>query len=124
VCCRPIRNAEIICMQRINDETPFLFLTNEPGGTQNAEVMRDIDDLDVQKIGKFSNVLRSFPETLDDPNPIGFRDRLEQIRALLHLNFITHCGFQPCGKMKDRGAGANSVPEEDAFSDARTILSG
>ena len=86
-------------------------------------MVRHIDDLHIEHGRELGHISRSFPKGLDDPNSVGFRDRLEQLCAIINLNFVTHADFNLAEKMKDcLSVIAISVPNRTQQSDACTTL--
>ena len=53
-------------MQRIDDEAAVLDILHEAGVTQDAEMVRNVDDLRVQQRRQFADIVRPPPQHADD----------------------------------------------------------
>src|SRR5438477_3096790 len=81
---------EDLRVQRVDDEPAVLLVLHQPGLPQHAQVVRDVDDLDVEQLGQLGHVLRAGPQALDDADAVGLGNRLQQLGTLLGLLRVGH----------------------------------
>ncbi len=86
-----------IGMQAIDDETPLLFVLHEACVAQDAEMVRDVDDLGVEQGGQFADIAGAAAETVDDPQSFRVRQGSEGAGAAIGLQWLAHDTLHPMG---------------------------
>src|SRR5262249_19447668 len=81
-------------MQRVDDVFTSLLVLHQPGVSQHAQVMRDVDQLAAQQFGQLSDVLWTGLQALNDLQTVRLAERLEIAGADVGLQLIVHGIFQ------------------------------
>jgi hypothetical protein len=81
-----------IGVKRVDDEFALFLVKDQTGMTKDAEMMRDIGDVDAEQIGESADVLGTGLETLNDLQPFRIGQRLEPFGTFTGLEVVLHGG--------------------------------
>lgn len=70
------------------DEATVLRILDEPGVTEDGQVMGDVDWRRLEHFGDFGDVAGTVAQEADDPQPLGSRQGSKQLGAALGLQRI------------------------------------
>lgn len=76
---------EYVGMQTVNDEPTLFFILYQTGVTQHAEMVRDINDLDIEQCRQLTDVAFAAAQTVDDAQSLRVRQRAESASATVGL---------------------------------------
>lgn len=86
------RGLEHVRRKAVDDEATVPLFFEEPGVSEDPEVVGQGHHLDSQQFRQFADVFRSLPKRIDDPQAQGLAERLEAIGAEIGLQGIFgHC---------------------------------
>ena len=74
------RGMEDVGVQAVNDESALLLVEHDAGVAEDAQVVRDVDDLGPESAGDFADVAGAVAQAVDDPQPFRVGQR-RSIRA-------------------------------------------
>ncbi len=84
----PFAEARDSLAQAVDFEPAFLLPLEQSNRVQDAEVMRDGDDLQLQRLGEFAHTARRGTQRIDNPQPHGIGQGPQHLGAVIRLQRI------------------------------------
>lgn len=104
-------------METVNNEATLLLILYQAGVTEDAEMMRDVDDLGIKQGGQLADVAASAAQAVNDPQPLRVRQSAKGAGATVGLQWLAHDTF-PCSPEEVetlRQGSLFSIPHENAL---------
>ena len=79
------RTVKHIGMESVDDKASLLFILDQTGMAQDAEMMRDIDDLGIEQSGQFADIAFAAAQAMDDAQSLGVRQSAKRTSAAVGL---------------------------------------
>ena len=100
------RRMENVGVQAVDDESALLFVQHDAGVPEDAQVVRDVDDLGPHQAGDFADVAGAVAQAVDDPQPLRVGQRPQHSGAMVGFQRIGHAW----GLTVPRRGDGDSVP--------------
>ena len=84
---RAVKN---VGMQAVDDEASLLFILHQTGVTQNAEMVRNVDNLGVEQGRQLADVAAAVAQAVNDPQPLWVCQGMESAGAASGLQWLVH----------------------------------
>jgi hypothetical protein len=90
---------EDVGMKLVDDEASLFLVKHQTNAAQHAQVMGNVDDVGASFSGNLGDVARSLTQAVDDPQPLGVGQRLQQSSATLGFKRFGHGRGTPPGRI-------------------------
>jgi len=77
-------------MQAIDNKSSLFFILHQAGMAQDAEMVRNVDDLRIEKGGQFADIAGAATQAVNDPQPLRVRQSTQNTGATIRLQWLVH----------------------------------